>query len=297
MRAFRWIAAITAFTLPLLLSGCFLLATTRKLPIPVAPDVVQTATPQDLITQINDRWEKLQTLNATVDIQLSVTKSQQGVATNYTSVSSIILLRKPEMLRVYGKVPLLGTRMFDMVSDGKKFTLWIPSRNKAIEGSTTSTKKSANQMENLRPEFFFDAMVVRGVEADDDYSVAGDSETIEDAKHKRLLLTPEYVLSIMRRREGTHELMPARVLTIHRDDLLPYQQDLYDKDGTLVTQVNYSNYQKYDFGMYPGTIVIKRPLEDIQLTLTVEKVSENLPLTDDQFTVKPTAGTEIQSLE
>jgi len=152
-------------------------------------------------------------------------------------------------------------------------------------------------MENLRPEFFFDAMMVRGLEADDDYSVARDSETIEDAKRKRLVITPEYVLSIMRRREGSHELMPVRVVTIHRDTLLPSDQDLYDSDGNLVTQVSYSNYQKYDFGMYPGKIVIKRSIEDLQLTLTVEKVSENLTLTDDQFSVKVPEGTQIQNLD
>jgi hypothetical protein len=140
-------------------------------------------------------------------------------------------------------------------------------------------------------------MTIRGLAADDDYSVSRDSETIEDARRKRLVLTPEYILSIMRRKEGSHELLPARVITIHREDLLPYQQDLYDQEGTLVTQVYYSEYQRYDFGSYPTKIVINRPLENFQLTLTVEKVSQNMTLSDDVFKLTIPADTQIQNLE
>ncbi len=57
--------------------------------------------------------------------------------------------------------------LFDMASDGKNFTLVIPSKNKAVKGSNSVKKKSANQLENLRPGFFLDAMVVRGLEPDD----------------------------------------------------------------------------------------------------------------------------------
>jgi hypothetical protein len=44
-------------------------------------------------------------------------------------------------------------------------------------------------------------------------------------------------------------------------------------------------------------VVIKRPLEEVQIVLTVDKVVENQPLTDDQFVLKPSEGTQIQNLE
>lgn len=288
------ISAIS-LALPLLLSGCFMLSTTRKLPLPVAPDNVETATPEELVKQLNERWASMQTLNATVDIEASVTKST--LARDYTSFRGIILLRNKGSLRVYGRVPVIGLTMFDMASDGNNFTLYIPSKSKAIKGSNAIRKKSANELENLRPDFFFDAMVVRGLDAADDYSVVGDTETVEDVKKKRLLITPEYVLSEMRRKPGSHELTPVRVITIHRDTMLPSDQDLYDSDGNLMTEVSYSNYQKYEFGQYPGKITIRRPMEDFQLVLTVEKVSQNMNLSDDQFTVKVPSGTQIQNLD
>jgi outer membrane lipoprotein-sorting protein len=279
----------------LLLSGC--LFTTRKLPVPKVPLVVHSATPDELVAQLNQRWAALDSLNATVDIQASQLKTKEGEAKDYTTFRGIILMRKPGMLRVLGRVPVLGTRMFDMVSDGKNFTLWIPSRNKAVKGSNALKKKSLSQVENMRPGFFFDAMAVQGLAPDDLYSVVSDSETLEDAARKHLYTVPEYILSISRRKPGSQQLTPIRVITFTRDNMLPYQQDLFDNEGKLETQVLYTNYRDFDAGRYPSTIVIKRPLEEYQIVLTVEKVAENIALTDDQFQIKLPEGTLIQQLE
>jgi outer membrane lipoprotein-sorting protein len=283
--------------LPLLLSGCFILSTTRRLPVPKAPSVVETVRPEALVAQLNQRWAALDTLTATVEIQASVLKRKEGVAKDYTTFRGHILIRKPESLRVLGQVPVLGTKMFDMASDGKTFTLYIPSRNKAVNGANSLKKKSLSQVENMRPGFFFDAMVVRGLEPDDWYGVVADSETVEDAARKHLYFVPEYILSISRHKPGSQELTPVRVITFHRDDLMPYQQDMYDSEGNLETEVFYSNYVDFGASRYPSTVTIRRPLEEYQIVITVDKIVENMALTDDQFQVKIPEGTEIQKLE
>jgi outer membrane lipoprotein-sorting protein len=289
-------ALMGALVLPvLLLSGC--LFTTRRLPVPKAPSFVQTVQPEDLVKRINQRWATLDSLTATVEFQASVLKTKEGVAKDYTTFRGHILMRKPELLRVLGQVPFLGTKMFDMASDGKNFTLLIPSRNKAVKGSNTLKKKSASQVENMRPGFFFDAMVVRGLEPGDEYMVTSDTDTAEDATKKHLFLVPEYILTIMRRKPGSHELEPVRQVHFHREDLLPYEQDLYDSKGTLETVVLYTSYANYGTSLYPSRVTIKRPLEDYQVILTVEDVKENMALTDDQFQIKIPEGTQIQNLE
>ena len=286
-------ASVAALFLPLLLSGC--LFTTRKLPVPKAPSIKQTVTPEELVARLNQRWAALDTLTATVEIQASVLKSKEGVAKDYTTLRGHILMRKPEMLRVVGQY--LGMRMFDMASDGKSFTLSIPPKGKAFRGSNSLKKKSVNALENMRPGCFFDAMVVRGLEPDDFYSVIADTETLEDAAKKHLYTVPEYILSITRREPGSQKETPVRVVTITRDNLLPYQQDIYDSEGNLETQVTYAAYRDFDSSMYPSTVTIKRPLEEYQIVLTVENVKENQILTDDQFVVKVPDGTQTQNLE
>jgi hypothetical protein len=89
----------------------------------------------------------------------------------------------------------------------------------------------------------------------------------------------------------------ARVVYFHRDDLQPYQEDIYDSEGNLETQVIYSGYRDFDSATYPSSIIIKRPVEEIQIVLRVEEVKENPPLGDDQFVVKPAEGATIQNLE
>jgi outer membrane lipoprotein-sorting protein len=292
------LACAAALALPLLLlSGC--LSTMRRLPVPKGPAVVQTATPEELVNRLNQRFASLESLTARVDLQASVLKSKEGVATDYTSVPGLIFMRKPEMLRVYGMVPVIRTRLFDMVSDGKEFTLYIPSKNKAMRGSNAVRKRSANQLENLRPGFFLDALVVRGLEPNDLYSVTADEDMVEDAAKKHLSSVPEYILSIYRRKPDSQKLAPVRVVHFHREDLLPYQQDLYDSEGNLETEVFYAQFGEFGTSKYPSVVTIKRPLEDIRIVLTVQDVKENQdpPLTDDQFQINIPEGTEIQKLE
>jgi hypothetical protein len=245
------------------------------------------------VERLNERWGKINSLTAKVEIRASVSKTKEGVATDYPSVEGHILMRKPEMLRVVGQ--LIGVRVFDMASDGKCFTLSIPRESKVIKGCGPAKMKSANTLENLRPGFFFDAMLVRGLDADDLYAVVTDSETVEDAARKHLFTVPEYVLSISRRKPGTPQLIPVRVVTFKRDTLLPYQQDLYNADGNVETEVTYGAYQDFESGQFPSTVTIKRPLEELQIVLTVEDVKQNQPLPDDQFVVQIPEGAKIQT--
>jgi len=277
------------------LSGC--LFTRRKLPMPIVPQVVQTVAPQELVDQLNSRWDAMKTLRADVQIQFTQIKTQEGEAKDYTSFPAIILLRKPRDLRVVGFIPVVRTRMFDMVSNGQDFTLYLPTKDMAYEGPNALTHKSANAMENMRPGFFLDSLVVRGMPPEDEYMVRADTETVEDPKRKHLLMFPEYILSIMRRKPDSRELQPIRVITFHRDDMLPYEQDLYDDEGNLQTEVTYGLYAKYGDNMFPSTVTIKRPLEGFQAVLTVQRVVEGGQLKDDQFQLQIPTETKIQRLQ
>ena len=283
--------------LPTVLAGCSLLPSTRHLPVPKAPATVQTATPEELVAQLNKNWDALNTITAKVNVLASITKPKEGSVTTEPSFTANILFSKPGMLRVYARVPVLGTEMFDMATDGNNFTLYVPTKKEAVKGPNELTKRSANEFENMRPAFFYDSMAVRGVSQDELYSVTADSETIEDPQKKHLLTKSEYVLSIMRTLPGSRQLKPVRVVTFDRSDLKPYQQDIYDADGNLETQVFYGNYSDFNGVTYPATITIKRPLESYQIVLTVATVTENQPLEHDEFVVDVPAGTTIKNLD
>lgn len=282
-----------ALLLPPFLAGCSLIPTTRRLPLPKAPAITQSATPEQLVKQLDDQWNALQTLTATVEIQATETKKTEGIEKDFPSCRGFIVMRKPNLLRVAGTY--FGVKIFDMASDGNKFTLVMPTKNMAIEGSNTVTERSKNPLENLRPDFFLDAITVRGLDPDDMYMVAGDTETIEDVQKKHLYAEPEYILSIMHRKSG-NQILPVRVVTIHRDDMLPYDQDIYDADGNMQTQIIYSNYAEFGAGKYPSRVVIKRPQEGIQLVLSVYRVDKNVNVPESQFKVSIPEGAKVQTL-
>jgi outer membrane lipoprotein-sorting protein len=297
MKYLQRLACLTLIAITPMLSGCFLFYTTRRLPVPKAPSITQNATADQLVERLNKRWAALNSMTAKVEIQASVLKTEKGLATDYTTFSGNILFSKPEKLRVLGRAPVVGLKLFDMASDGKNFTLFIPSKKVAYKGLNKVTKKSANQFENMRPDFFLDALVVQGLEPDDYYSMTTDSETLEDAAKKHLFYVPEYILSITRHIPGSHQDKPVRVITFHRDDLLPYEQDMYDEDGNPETHVSYSNYHDFGSGQYPSTVTIKRPQENSQIVLVVETVTNNVDLPADQFVVDVPADTEIKHLD
>ncbi len=292
MRRF-WFQAIV-LCLPAM-TGC--LSHTRKLPQPKMPSVVLSADVQQLVSTINKQYDAIQSLSATVEFQASVGGEQKGKITDYTSVKGYILLRKPEMLRVLGMLPIVGTRAFDMASDGSNFKLWIPPESKAIVGPNSVGKPSPKPLENMRPYVFFDSLLIHSIGPDELLSLTTDTKTVLDPKKKQLLLEPEYDISVFRKNSDSNVLIPVRVIHLSRVDLLPNGEDIYDKDGNIQTQAVYGPYESFGEFHFPGSITIKRPLEAYQIVITFQKVMVNLSLPDDQFELKIPAGTQIQHLQ
>ncbi len=281
--------------LPMLVfTGC--LKHTRILERPQAPAVVLTANPQQLIQGLDQRYDAIHSMLATLLIQASVGGAAKGKETDYTSFRGYILLRQPSMLHVIGMLPVIETRMFDMVSDGKTFTLLIPPKSLAITGTGAVTAPSTNPLMNLRPAVFYDSLLIKKVGPDDLVYITSDTGIVRDPKTHHLLAEPDYELGILRRVGTSQQLTPERVVHISRTNLLPFQQDQYDSHGILVTRTLYAAYRVFDGIPYPTKITINRPIDGYQLTLTIEKLTFNHPLANDQFEQKIPAGTKFQHL-
>lgn len=263
------------------LTGCF--HTTRVVPKVQAPESFKTASVQELEKQVSDRAAALRTLSASVMITASTGGGKEGEVKTYTSFRGYIFVREPADLRVILQLPLLGSRAMDMVSDGKMFTLIIPPRNKAIIGTNEVTNPSKNGLENLRPAVFLDSLVIAGISPDELVSVTDSTRTLpSQPKQKFVVEEPDYDLTVMKRKEG-NILAPERVIHISRVTMLPYQQDIYDEKGRVVTQALYENYQEYNGQQFPARVTITRPLDEYSLQIDVTKLTINDELQDDQF--------------
>jgi hypothetical protein len=283
------------------LTGC--LSHTRSLQKPKLAGVALDADAVQLVEAVNLRYDQVTSLKATVDFAASVGGAHKGKETDYTSIHGYIRLRKPAMLRVLGYLPVVRLRAFDLVSDGKTFTMLIPPRSRAIQGSNSVTTPAANPMENLRPDVFFDSILIQSISADSIVSLTNSSQTTLEPKTKQLIEQPQYDLTVLKPGErspspGLPQLgTPLRVIHFNRLNLLPMGQDIYNAAGDLETQVMYGPYQDFNGTQFPGTITISRLLDELKITLTVEKLDLNQPLADDQFELKVPDDYKIQKLQ
>jgi Domain of unknown function (DUF4292) len=289
---------LLALTVPVM-TGC--LSHTRSLQQSKLAGVVLNAEAEQLVEAVNQRYDQVNSLTATVDFAASVGGAHKGKQTDYTSVRGYILFRKPQMLRVLGLVPVLHTHAFDLASNGRNFTLLIPPKSRAIVGSNAVTTKAANPFENLRPDVFLDAILIHSISPDRIVSLTNSSQTTLEPRSKQLIETPQYDLTVLTPGARTSPKLaqvaqPLRVIHFSRVDLMPTEQDIYNTDGDLETQVLYGPYQNFNGMQFPSSITINRSLEEYRITLTVEKVTFNQPLADDQFESKVPEGYKVQKM-
>lgn len=283
------------FLLPCLaLTGC--LRHTRMVATVVRPTHVQTATLGEILAQVNQRDDAIHSLSLAVTITASVGGAHAGKVTDYTSLSGYILLQKPDKLRVLGLVPVLHNKAFDMASDGETFKLLIPAKGKLITGSNKIEKPSPVAMENFRPYVFTESLLVAAIPPSDFTYMAAENHFDTDAKTRGMVERLDYDIGVLHRKAETNQLLPSRIIHISRVDLLPYEQDLYDAKGAIETQAYYSGYRDFNGVQFPSTIRIVRPQEEFEITLTVEKLTENLKLGADQFELTAPPGIQVQKL-
>ena len=274
------------------LGGC--LFRTRPLDRQFSNQPLKSATQQDLIDYVNSQASKIQSLQATVDIDASAGDVKNGRITDYKEIRGYVLVRKPSMLRMKGLLPLVRNTAFDMVSDGRQFKLWIPPRNKFVIGSNNSSNYQLDKrLENMRPQYIYDALLIPEI-GDDDAVMENGYETVLDSR-KHQVEQPNYSLLVIRK--GPQGAYLARKIDFSRIDLLPYRQRIYDQQGNVATDAHYQDYKQYSGVTFPNTIKIERPREDYDITLNMVKLEINPQLTDDQFSLDQPPGADVVRLD
>ncbi len=269
---------------------------TRTVEMRTSTAKLETASKKELVDYINTEASKLQTLNATVDIATSVGGEKKGKVTDYEEIRGYILVRKPDMLRMIGLFPIVRNKAFDMVSVGDHFKLSIPAKNKFYVGHNNVIHPTGNSLEDLRPQVIYSALLLPDINPQNDIAVLEDSnEIIYDAKKKKNLEQPDYVIDIIHRMGNDWYLL--RKIVFDRTNLVPHEQIIYDQKGAVATDVTYQVYQDYNGVSFPNVIQINRPQEEYSIRLTVVKLEINQPLRDDQFALTQPPGSLLVDLD
>lgn len=285
-------------TSALSLTGCLSLTIHRRsVNKTVRAPMVMDATVEQLNERIAEQYVAVKSLNAAIDIKASVGGSSVGEIKEYPEFSGYILMRKPDDMRVFMLVPVVRSLALDMVSDGKDFKLLIPPKSKAIVGSDQEVASpSKNGLENLRPYIIRDALLVPPVLPEELVTLTQDSRILPAAPGKKELTEePDYDLTVSRIKTG-NVLETVRVVHISRVTMKPYQQDVYDQAGRLVTMVTYANYTRFGNIDIPMSILVSRPIDQYSLQITINKLTLNQQLDNEQFVLKIPDNIPIQKM-
>ncbi len=271
--------------LPFGLSSC--LARRRLIPRAAGTTpLLRIADFKSLLDAIQHQYGAIQDFSATVDMVPALGSAEKNRITEYKDVRAYIRFRKPSNIRLIGLLPVVRSQAFDMVSDGATFKLYVPSKNRFIVGRNEIEKPSPNKLENLRPQHFLDALMVRPIDLKN-FHVMIENFTDEDNAY--------YILHEVRE-APSGELRLSRTIWFNRLDLLMARQMIFDDDGNILTDARYSQWHPYDNVPFPKHIEINRPRDEYAVVIDLVKMDINKGVPDDQFVLDQPEGTTLQPI-
>jgi len=263
------------------------------------------ASQAELLDAYNRQADAIHTVNASVLMSPTAGLAYSGVIHQYHQVSGFVLAARPEMIRVIGQAPVVGTNIFDMVSDGQMFRIFIPSKNQFLVGPTRFERTTKNPIENLRPQHLLDALFWTAIGREQPTLL--EQVDIPPSRY--------YVLTVLRGSSPSFDI--ARKIWFDRSDLRVSRLQIYGPEGRLDSDVSYADWQDAapadapanaenttapnTAGERPGTspitfprtIRVTRPQQDYRLVLTITKLAVNAEIPADGFKLPQPAGTEL----
>jgi outer membrane lipoprotein-sorting protein len=277
-----------------------------------APAKLLTASKDELIGRYNQQAQSVTSLNATVSMKLTAGSAYSGVIEQYHEVNGFVLAAKPANIRVIGQAPVVSKNVFDMVSDGSTFHIYIPSKSEFIEGPDNLERQASKPIENLRPQHLIDALLWEPLPA-------GEPVLFEEASEGTGRF---YVLTAIRNAgedatkasaSGSSHWEISQKIWFDRTNLQIARVENFAPGGKVVSDVHYSNWLSVattpnasqasntatsaDSDMatltYPREVAISRPSDDYQLQIEVKKLTVDEPIAADRFVLKQPPGTKL----
>jgi outer membrane lipoprotein-sorting protein len=238
---------------------------------------------QSLLASVAREYNAVHDFSAVVDMAALVGSTEKNQVVEYKDVRAYLYFRKPDDLHLVGLYPVVRTTAFDMVSKGTQFKLYVPRDNSFTEGSNEVETLSKNRLENLRPQHFLEAILIRPADPAVD-KVLMENLTDEDYFY--------YIVHLIQEEDG--RMVLSRTIWFDRLDLQISRQLIYDGVGNIVTDARYSQWHAFDNVPFPKHIEIHRPREEYGATIDIIKMDINKGVSDDKVVLTRPEGTVLK---
>ncbi len=249
-----------------------------------APKPALVASRQELVDRYNRQAGGVRSLHATVQLKAETGSAFAGVIKEYRQINAIVLAEQPSSIRVVGQAPVVGSDIFDMVSDGETFRMYVPSKKQFLVGPAKLQQAGKKAIENLRPQPIFDALL---------WPQIGPEETVVlEQEFKQQPPERDYVLTVLRRSGNGFEI--DRRIWFDRSDLDVSRVEIFGPGGSLESDIRYGAWSgEGGEPAFPRQIVLSRPHEDYRLEIDVVRLTLNEPIPPAQFELAQPAGSTL----
>ena len=310
----RTLPLIGMLSLALLTGSCARLAKVSDTSVPRLLTPVAEADFQQLVVLLKP-FTELQALRTT---RVTLRFIEPLVEERWRDAEAILVLQRPDKIRVVVQIPVTKSRVAEMVSEANHFKVAIYQQQPRFLMGTNDAdyshwrerlgKDKQSALANARPFHFTEALLMRplrvgqaGLAYLKEEQLLEESLVLPGAKTASRVWRSFYVLSELELTGDGQARVQRRFWFDRNDQLKLAKQQLFDGQGSLVTEVTYSAYQKLNPEMsqlWPSVLLISRPHDgyaarftfsderfelnpvDLPATAFVLENKENLPITD-----------------
>lgn len=239
-------------------------------------------------------------------------------------VDATLILERPDKIRMLIQKSTIGTKFADMVSESNQFKVAIlnPAEYRMFLLGTNDAdysdrlakfkgKEKESAIASARPFHFTEAMMMRPLLLNDprfvfviEEALVEEPDTRPGAKKGARLIRSFYVISEVEvSLEGQGPSRARRRFWFDRGNGARFaRQQIFDLQGQLATEVQYSDYKKLnpdDANTWPSVILVNRHHEgySARLTFNDEKFEINPQLKPATFTLDNTENLKVTDLD
>lgn len=310
----RAVGVISVFLLMLAASSCARLAKVEDTSIPRLLTPVAEADFQQLITQVKP-FTELQALRTS---RVTLRFIEPAVEERWRDAEAILVLQRPDKIRVVIQIPVTHSRIAEMVSDANRFKVAIYQQQPRFLMGTNDAdysqwreklgKDKQSALANARPFHFTEALLMRPLHLGEagfayvqEEQLLEETLTVPGGKKTTRIARSYYVISELELLGNGQARVKRRFWFDRSGQVRLSRQQLFDERGGVLTEVSYSNYQKLSAeqtGLWPSVVLISRPHDGYAARFTfsednfeinpnelpaaafVLENKENLPVTD-----------------
>lgn len=195
-----------------------------------------------------------------------------------------LALLKPYSLRLNGYSLMAGT-LFDIVSDGNKFYMYLPKEAKLLTGSSKYPANATYPAVKLRPNDIIDSFIVHNVE---EY-------------YKKNICFYEYfpdyyILYVVEKKKDRYCIL--KKIWVSEKNFEIFRHQTFEEDGTLNLEVIVSDFfDLKEKGYFPKKMEIIRPNSHLDLIMEFSSIQLNPSFSDQMFKFTPPEKIETINLD